>query len=165
MGGTKFIFHMVEVARFLVYFFIPKVKKEMKQVLSERSDPFLVYLAIFFETDFHEFKLLCDSWIVYSWRRSTVTDGRCKANTSNYPFSRCRSVQQFGLQMKLTITEYSLTTSAHLDCKNSRGKNPAFGIASAWRNRAGHHWQRDNQDPNRLPHRAHETLHLTSACV
>ena len=41
----------------------------------------------------------------------------CKDNTSNDPFSRCKSSQQFGLQMKLTITEYSLTTSAQLDYK------------------------------------------------
>ena len=44
----------------------------------------------------HEFNLFCYRWIVYSWRLSTVTDGRCKDNTSNDPFSRCKSVQQFG---------------------------------------------------------------------
>ena len=45
------------------------------------------------EKDFHEFNLFCYSLIVYSWRRSTVTDGGCKHNTSNDPFSRCKSVQ------------------------------------------------------------------------
>ena len=42
---------------------------------------------------FLEFNLICNRWIVYSWRRSTVTDGWCKHNTSNDPFSRCKSVQ------------------------------------------------------------------------
>ena len=37
---------------------------------------------------FHEFVfvLFCCHWIVYSWRRSTATDGRCKDNTSKDPF-------------------------------------------------------------------------------
>ena len=88
------------------------------------------------------------------------------------------------LQMKLTITEYSLTTSAQLDYKiqeertlylvlRLRGETEhdtndnvtIKGIASAWWNRARHQWQRDNQDPDRLPHKAHETPHLTWACV
>ena len=43
--------------------------------------------------DFLAFNLLCYRWIVYSWRRSTVTDGGCKHNTSNDPFSRCKNVQ------------------------------------------------------------------------
>ena len=34
--------------------------------------------------------ILCYRWIVYSWRRSTVTDGECKYNTSNDMFSRCK---------------------------------------------------------------------------
>ena len=34
-------------------------------------------------------------------------------------------------------------------------KNSVLGIASAWRNRARNQWQRDNQDPDRLPHSAH----------
>ena len=37
--------------------------------------------------------------------------GGCKDNTSNDPFSRCKSVQQFGYRWKLTITECSLTTT------------------------------------------------------
>ena len=54
---------------------------------------FLQYLARIFENDFHEFNLFCYRLIVYSWRRSTVTDGRCEDNTSNDPFSRWKSVQ------------------------------------------------------------------------
>ena len=49
----------------------------------------LQYLASFFGRDFHEFNLFWYRLIVYSWRRSTVTDGRFKDNTSNDPFSRC----------------------------------------------------------------------------
>ena len=48
-------------------FIIPKVKKEMHQVLSERGDPLLPVLwAKTFEKDFHEFNLFCYSLIVYS---------------------------------------------------------------------------------------------------
>ena len=45
------------------------------------------------EKYFHEFNLFCYRLIVYSWRRSTVSDGVCKDNTSNDPFSRYKSVQ------------------------------------------------------------------------
>ena len=36
--------------------------------------------------------LFCYRWIVYSWRRSTVTDGWCKYHTSKDPLSRCEIV-------------------------------------------------------------------------
>ena len=37
--------------------------------------------------------------IVYSWRRSTVTDGRCKDNTSKDPFSRCEICKNLGYRL------------------------------------------------------------------
>ena len=49
--------------------------------------------------DFHELNLFCYRLIVYSWRRSTVTDGRCKYNTSNDPFSKCESQQEIRVQV------------------------------------------------------------------
>ena len=79
------------------------------------------------------------------------------------------------LQMKLTITEYNLTTSAQVDYKiqkertlhlvlRLRGETEhdtndnvtTKGIASAWWNRARHQWQRDHQDPEHLLHKAHD---------
>ena len=72
---------------------IPKVKKEMRQVLSERCDPFLAVFGMNLRKWLSRIQLFCYSWIVYSWRRSTVTDGGCEDNTSNDPFSRCKSVQ------------------------------------------------------------------------
>ena len=42
--------------------------------------------------DFHDLFLFCCSWIVYSWRRSIVTDGVRKDNTSQ---DRCRSVNLY----------------------------------------------------------------------
>ena len=54
---------------------IQKVKKDVSQVLSERSDPFLTVFGKNLRNDLHEFNLFCYSWIVYSWRRSTVSDG------------------------------------------------------------------------------------------
>ena len=38
--------------------------------------------------------IICYRWIVHSWWRSTVTDGRCKYHTSNDVFSRCKSVHK-----------------------------------------------------------------------
>ena len=76
---------------------IQKVKEEASQILNERSG--LVFYSIWQDSSekyFHEFNLFCYKLIVYNWRRSTVTDGMCKDNTSNDPFSRCKSVQQFG---------------------------------------------------------------------
>ena len=37
--------------------------------------------------------LFCCNWIVYSWRRSTATDGKCKDNTTKDPFSQCENPQ------------------------------------------------------------------------
>ena len=51
------------------------------------------YLERFFWATLSWIQLLCFRWIVYSWQRSIVTDGRCKHNTSKDPFSRCKSVQ------------------------------------------------------------------------
>ena len=46
-----------------------------------------------------DFILFCCNWIVYSWRRSTVTDGVCKDNTSNDPFSRCEICNKLGYSL------------------------------------------------------------------
>ena len=52
-----------------------KVIMEMNQVLIEQGDLLYKYLEQFFKTWFSWIHLLCYRWIVYSWRRSTVTDG------------------------------------------------------------------------------------------
>ena len=72
---------------------IQKVKKEVSQVLSERGDPFLAE----FGKNLRK-RLSRIQFILYQIGRlqltaSTVTDGRCKDNTSNDPFSRRKSVQ------------------------------------------------------------------------
>ena len=63
-------------------------------------------------------------------------------------------------QMKLTITEYSLTTSAQLD--NKIQEERTLYLVLRLRGETEH----DTNDnvttkTDRLPHRAHETLHLT----
>ena len=70
-----------------------KVTMEMHQVLNERSDLLIAVFGKILLDKICWIQLICYSWIVYSWRRSTVTDGECKHNTSNDPFSRCQSVQ------------------------------------------------------------------------
>ena len=44
-------------------------------------------------------------------------------------------------------------------------KNSTLGVASAWWNRARHQWQRDHQDPEHLPHTAHEHQHVNGSAI
>ena len=73
-----------------------KVTMEMNQVLTEWCDLLYKYLGHFFRARFSWIHLLCYRWIVYSWRRSTVTDGVCKDNTSKDPFSRWEICNNYG---------------------------------------------------------------------
>ena len=66
----------------------------MNLVLIEQGDLLYKYLEQFFKAWFSWIQLLCYIWIVYSWRRSTVTDGWCKYQTSNDVFSRCKRVHK-----------------------------------------------------------------------
>ena len=79
IGGTRFNFFIVELARFLVdsWFFWKsrrRCTKEMHQV-SKRADLLFAVFQVSSEKEFHEFNLFCYRLIVHSWRRSTVTDG------------------------------------------------------------------------------------------
>ena len=123
--GTQFIFYMVGIRKvhggLLI---IPKVKTEMHQVLSERCD--FVACSIWqnsSEKNFHEFNLFCYRLIVYSRRRSTVTDGWCKYHTSNDPVFAMQKYAIIGYRKELTITEYSLTTSTKVNCKIQKERN------------------------------------------
>ena len=114
---------------------IQKVKKEVSQVLSERRDPLLRILAKTFENGFHEFNLCCYRWIVYSWRRSTVTDGRCKDNTSMTRFGDakvCNNLVTDEIDDHRIQSDYKCT----IGLQNPKGENSTLGIASAWWNRA-----------------------------
>ena len=75
-----------------------KVTMEMNQVLIKQGDLLYKYLEQFFKAWFSWIQLLCYRCIVYSWRRSTVTDGRCTYNTSNDMFSRCKSVHKMATE-------------------------------------------------------------------
>ena len=95
---------------------IQKVKEEASQVLNERRDPlFIVLWKKTSENGFHEFNLFCCRLIVCSWRRSAVTDGWCKHNTSNDMFFAVQQCAVNGHRKELTIKSYSLTTSSQLD--------------------------------------------------
>ena len=95
----------------------------------------------------------CHRWIVYSWRRSTVTDGCCKGNTSNDPFSRCATSYNYGYSLNWRWRDkVGLQPRRKLGLR-TRGETE--------RQDAQHQWRRDNQDH----HSAHETQHLTSECA
>ena len=48
---------------------------------------------------------------------------KCKHNTSNDPFSRCKKCAIIGYRKELTITEYGLTTSTHVNYKIQKERN------------------------------------------
>ena len=66
-----------------------KVTMEMNQVLIEQGDLFYKYLETILE-DMIFLNLLCYRWIVYSWRRSTVTDGGRNTTPQMTCFRRAR---------------------------------------------------------------------------
>ena len=124
----------------------------------------LQYLASFFETDFHEFNLFCYRLIVYSWRRSTVTDGVCTDNTSNDPFSRCTSVQEFGYRWNWR-SQNTVWLQVHNWTTKFKRKElctwycvcvvkPSTTPMTTWQPRSRH-----------FPHKAHETLHCLFSLV
>ena len=68
--------------------------------------------------------------------------------------------------MKLTITEYSLTTSAQLDYKKSTRKELyIWYCVCVVRPSDKTHDTNDHQDPEHLPHSAHEPQHVNDARV
>ena len=87
----------------------------------------------------------------------------CKDNTSSDPFSRCKSVQQFGyiwnwrsqntvwLQVHNWTIKIQKERTLHLVLR-LRGETE--------RQDARHQWQRDRQDPEHLPQSAHEPQHV-----
>ena len=82
--------------------------EDAHQILNERSD---LLIAVFGKILLHK-TFLNSTYFVTDG--SFTTDGECKHNTSNDPFSRCKCAVN-GYRKELTITTYSLTTSAQLD--------------------------------------------------
>ena len=146
---------MVELARFLVVFLkFRKSRRRQAKSWEWTVRPVIdSTLAKTSEDDFQEFNLFCYIWIVYSWRRSTVTDGWWKDNTSNGPFSRCATSNNYGYSLNWRWREkVGLQPRRKLGFR-TRGETE--------RQDAQHQWRRDNQDH----HSAHETQHLTSECA
>ena len=92
--GTECIFYIVELARFMVdSLSFWKSRRRWTKYWMNGVTCWMQYLERFFGTRLSLIQFLCYRWIVYSWRRSTVTDGVCQYITLNDPFSRCISVQ------------------------------------------------------------------------
>ena len=67
MGGTQFIFHTVELARFKVNFLsFRRSRRRYTKYLVNGATRCLQYLASFFGKDLHEFNLFCYRLIVHS---------------------------------------------------------------------------------------------------
>ena len=65
------------------------------------------------------------------------------------------------LQVKLTITEYSLTTSAQLDYKIQKERTLHLELRLRGED-LQHQWQRDHRDSEHLQHSAHEHWHVSA---
>ena len=89
--GTEFFFLMVELARFMEdsFFSLCKTPWRWTKFFENRVTCKTCIWKQFFRA-FSWIHLLCYRWIVYSWRRSTVTDGVCKYHYSIDVFSRCK---------------------------------------------------------------------------
>ena len=146
MGGTQFIFYMVELARFMVDFLsFRKSRRRCTKYWVNGATCCLQYLVSFFG------KIL--SWIqfillqidrlqltaVYCNRRE-----RCKDNTSNDPFSRCKCALIW-LQIRIDDHRIQSGYKYKSELQNPEGKKSVLGITSAWWHRARHQWQRDYQ--------------------
>ena len=82
---------------------------EMNQVLIEQSNLFFKWLEQYFKAWFSWIHLLSYSWIVYSWQRSTVTDGECKLHASNAAGIRCKTCEKMATSIS-GKNYYSMTT-------------------------------------------------------
>ena len=103
-----------------------KVTTEMNQVLTEQGDLLYKYLEHFFRAWFSWIQSFCYRWIVYSWLRSTATDGVCEYNTSNDVFSRCKKCARIWLQAK------SDDQLIQLDNKLELGTSFKIKLAPRW---------------------------------
>ena len=93
--GIEFFFFMVELARFLVdSLFLWKSPWRWTKYWWNKMTCCTSLWKQVFRAWCSWIHLLRYRWIVYSWRRSTVTDGWCKYHTSNDVFSRCKSVHK-----------------------------------------------------------------------
>ena len=98
--GIEFVLYMAEMARFLVVFF--KFRKSRKwQAKVWRMNEETRYWQYFCENLRRWLSRIqfCYRWIGESRRRSTVTDGMCRDNTSKDPFSRCEKCKNSGYRL------------------------------------------------------------------
>ena len=93
-----------------------KVTMEMNQVLIEQGDLLYKYLEQFFKAWFSWIHLLCYRWIVYSWRRSTVTDGGVNTTPQMTYFLGAKRVQN-NYRLKLWWIVTSWQQDLNLDTK------------------------------------------------
>ena len=116
-----------------------KVTMEMNQVLIEQVDLLYKYLEQFFRALFSWIHLLCYRWIVYSWLRSTVTDGGCQYQHSWLRgTARCEHQWQHDhfhrLPQWLSMSAHCLVLSCllHRHAHTHRGSSVESVTPSTW---------------------------------
>ena len=152
--GTKFIFNMVELARFLVVFLkIISQGRSTQSLANERKDRLLTLLC-------RKQKIPFKNSIYFVKDRSCTTDGGLLLPTGGVKttsqMTRFRDVQQAIIMATVWIDDdknkVGLRHEENLELR-MRGETERQNVR--------HQWRRDNQDQ----HNAHETRHLTSECA
>ena len=114
----------------------------------ERGDPLLAVLWRKHPRWLSRIQLFCYRKIVYSWQWSIVTDKGCIDNTSNDPFSRCATCNNYGYSLS-----WRWQDKVGLQHQEENLELRMHGETERWDVR-----QEDQ-------HSAHETRHLTSECA
>ena len=96
----EFFFQLVAMERFLVELMV--IQKKVAKRHDRTEKPVVCRIWIKPQpSDLLTIFLFCCSWIVYSWRRSTVTDGWCKDNTSQDHFRSVNLYKEFPHKSKI----------------------------------------------------------------
>ena len=111
--------------------------------------------------DFHEFNLFCHRLFVYSWRRSTVTDGGVKTTPQMTRFRGskvCSKWLQGRIDDHNIQSDYKCTIKLKVQTwEFNIGMLCLCGDVARLHDR--HQWRHDKHDC--LPHRAHQHEHLS----
>ena len=138
-----------------------KVKEETSKSLEWTGSPVIDSILTKISQDvFQAFNLFCYRWIVYSWWRSTASDGRCKDNTSNDPFQDVKVCKNLVTD---EIEDHRIQSGNKMNCNIQKERTLHLVLrlrGETERQDARHQWQYDHQDQEDLPHSAHEPPHV-----
>ena len=87
--------------------------------------------------------------------------GTCKDNTSKDPFSRCEICKNLVTDEN---DDHRIQSDYNMNCNTQKERTLHLVLRMRGED-ARHQWQRDHQDPEHLPHKAHEHWHVKWMCA